>query len=344
MTKLHCIEFSVYSYDILKFKMAGRRKNVNKIVATRELLEIDDFSQEVWRIFTLYEELKVTELAISWCSRHKVIYNSRRCDSCGYHCTLNKAININDGVIWKCYTCKFSKNIRSDSVFENSNLNLRDTVFLIYFWSQEILQKVTAYELQLSTKTVSDWYNKFREICIQYLQNNPMQLGGMTEVNEPLVVEIDESLFFKRKYHKGRNTSASWVFGAIERRTGLCFLQKVPDRRRETLENLIKQWILPGTLIISDGWASYANIENIDGGIYQHEVILHQENFVDELYDDIHTQNIENLWMRMKMKIRRQYGTIKRLLSSYMGELMWRVRFNEGRAFNNFLVTLSSLL
>ena len=138
--------------------------------------------------------------------------------------------------------------------------------------------------------------------------------------DEPMIVEIDESYFFHRKYNKSRYRKGQWVFGAIERDTGFCFLQVVKDRTQETLEELIQKWILPGSIIMSDGWAYYANIENIDDGIYLHEVILHKNNFVDPNDTRIHTQNIENTWMRTKAKLRRQYGTNKEKFSSYLIE------------------------
>ncbi|TRY62582.1 hypothetical protein TCAL_02653 [Tigriopus californicus] len=50
---------------------------------------------------------------------------------------------------------------------------------------------------------------------------------------------------------------------------------------------------LRGTHIMSDGWASYAHSDQINGGIYSHSVIIHDRNFVDPLDDRIHTQSIE---------------------------------------------------
>jgi len=68
------------------------------------------------------------------------------------------------------------------------------------------------------------------------------------------VVEIDESKFGRRKYYRGHRVEGQWVFGGIERITGKCFLVPVERRDKNTLLELIKQWILPGTLIISDCW------------------------------------------------------------------------------------------
>jgi hypothetical protein len=46
---------------------------------------------------------------------------------------------------------------------------------------------------------------------------------------EGKVVEIDESKFRKRKYHRGHYVKGQWVFGGIERGTGRTFLVAVHD-------------------------------------------------------------------------------------------------------------------
>jgi hypothetical protein len=57
------------------------------------------------------------------------------------------------------------------------------------------------------------------------------------------VVEINESKFFHRKYHRGQWRAGHWVFGGIERYTKKCFLVEVPDRTAETLSNLIQRYV-----------------------------------------------------------------------------------------------------
>ena len=107
-----------------------------------------------------------------------------------------------------------------------------------------------------------------RDQCTQWLDKNYEGIGGVDENCESITVEFDESLFFHRKYHRGRYTEGHWVFGGIERGSKKCFVLEVSDRKATTLEACIKQNILPGIHIISDGWAAYGNIENIDMGVY----------------------------------------------------------------------------
>jgi hypothetical protein len=56
----------------------------------------------------------------------------------------------------------------------------------------------------------------------------------------------------------------------------------------------------------------------MDGVYYTHEAVIHDPNFVNP---DFHTQNIENMWMRVKRKLRRQFGTSRALFRISMEEL-----------------------
>lgn len=174
-----------------------------------------------------------------------------------------------------------------------------------------------------------------------YVERHSEEIGGLDiATGMPITVEIDESKYFHRKYHRGEWREGHWVFGGVERRSGKCFLVEVPDRRAHTLEALIVRYILPGTHIISDGWAAYANIENLNNGIYTHSVVNHRLNFVDPNDPETHTQSIENMWMRAKRKLRRQFGTRRELFESYLYEFMYRGRF-EKKKIQNFLVTIA---
>ena len=165
-----------------------------------------------------------------------------------------------------------------------------------------------------------------RHLCRRCV-TKPTTAGRFRQQWPPIVVEIDESYFFHRKFHRGRRVNGLWVFAAIERDSGLCMMEVVPDRTAQTLVPVIQQWCLPGTHIISDGWAAYSNLSQLNGGVYLHDVVVHQENFMDPLHPEIHTQNVENLWMHAKRKLRRQFGTTRQLFDTYLREFVWQERY-----------------
>jgi len=160
----------------------------------------------------------------------------------------------------------------------------------MYLWAHDTPQSTIAHETDIQCReTIVDWCNFCRDVCEEWVENNGEEIGGITDRNEPIVVEIDETEYFHRKYHRGQWRDGHWVFGGIERETAGFFLAEVPDRTAATLTREIEKRILPGSHSVSDGLASYAQIDRIRGGIYTHAVVVHQDNFIDLAEPDTHT-------------------------------------------------------
>lgn len=90
--------------------------------------------------------------------------------------------------------------------------------------------------------------------------------------------------------------------------------------------NWIMYFYLSGTTIHSDEWRAYNSPQNNPD--YQHLTVNHSLNFVDP-NTGVHTQNIENTWMRVKRKQKVQAGFSRTLLTSYLKEFMWRQKFGD---------------
>ena len=46
---------------------------------------------------------------------------------------------------------------------------------------------------------------------------------------------------------------------------------------------------------MSDMWAAYAHIQDINNGIYMHAQVNHSHHFVHPIDPDVHTQNVEHV-------------------------------------------------
>ena len=152
-----------------------------------------------------------------------------------------------------------------------------------------------------------DWTNYAREVLDTILQKHENNIIGGPGV----IVEIDESKFGKRKYHKGRRVDGVWVFGGIERDSKKCFFTTVEDRTADTLVYIIKQHIKPLTTIISVCWRAYSSL-NSEGFTYL--TVNHSVNFVDP-DSGAHTNTIESTWRALKKSLPKN-GTQKTLMTA----------------------------
>jgi hypothetical protein len=129
-----------------------------------------------------------------------------------------------------------------------------------------------------------------------------------------------------------------WVFGAYDTLQKMGWIQLVPDRTADTLLPLIRDWCREGTIIVSDGWAAYNQVERIG---FEHRVVVHERHFVDP-ETGVHTNGVENYWQRCKKRLKRIHGTNQALLPSHLDEFLWLERFGKTitERWDNFILTL----
>ena len=102
------------------------------------------------------------------------------------------------------------------------------------------------------------------------------------------------------------------------------FSSGVETRDEGTLLPIIQKWIEPGTVIVSDCWKAYSNLEK-HGQV--HRTVKHSKEFVNENGDN--TNKIEGHWRQAKCNLPK-FGVRKHLFSTYLAEFIWRyVQRNE---------------
>jgi len=123
--------------------------------------------------------------------------------------------------------------------------------------------------------------------------------------------------------------------GGLCRKTQESFLVKVDNRNAKTLMTAILENIETGSIIFSDSWRSYKT-EELENAGFQHFKVKHRYNFV---YPGtiIHMQNIGRLWGSTKWRNKRQRGTSREQLNSYLIEFIWRKKFRSDNIFDSLL-------
>lgn len=181
------------------------------------------------------------EKAIYFARLKRLIKSSINGKKCNSRMTIVKDSNLSDGFRWRCKNsrCKSARSIRDQSFFSRSHLSFSTIISIIYFWCNDLTVKQTCKMLEIDKKTMVDWFRFCRDIVCWYFENEEIsneKIGGVGKI-----VEIDESVFSKRKYHRGRVVPQTWVFGGIDRAdSNQLFMEIVPDRSQETLLEVIK--------------------------------------------------------------------------------------------------------
>ena len=292
-----------------------------------------------------FDSLSLTEIGakfkydiegtIRWCRTHGLLAESMNCSVCSVPCTQQVKNGSIDQVIWRCPVkrCKRTFSIRRGSFFEKSHLHLWQMLGLTYVWSRSagksrgLSISDLRQELNIgSDDTIVDWNQFCRDICVSYFLNNPDPIGG-----PGCIVEIDESVFCRRKYEVGRMIPQQWIFGGYEPGTKKGFLIPVENRDAATLIPIINQWILPGSIVWSDMWAAYNGLQ---APAYLHGTVNHTFNFVDP-QTGVTTNHVEAMWCRAKAKFKSMMGSTNReMVADYLSEFMWMQRFSEHRFFH----------
>jgi transposase-like protein len=122
----------------------------------------------------------------------------------------------------------------------------------------------------------------------------------------------------------------------VERGSKKAFLVPVSNRNTDTMIRVIRDYVLPGTIIITDMWRAYDSaLQNMTE--FTHLTVNHSLNFVNPLDRSIHTQGVEGFWSQSKRCIRERHGIMKTLHIEYLLQFLWEYKINRFKRHNIFL-------
>ena len=159
-----------------------------------------------WRYHDLMLKLQDKENIINWLMTERLLAKNLMCSVCEDQMKLVRCNDRSDEFKWECRRQinnkrhKVENSIRSGSWFAKSNMTLEEILQFTYWWCQDLDQAQIRHELGLNTNTGVDWDSFCREVCEIELFENSVKIRG-----EGKVVQIDESKFGKRKYHRGHH-------------------------------------------------------------------------------------------------------------------------------------------
>ena len=132
-------------------------------------------------------------------------------------------------------------------------------------------------------------------------------------------IEVDESYFGgRRKGKRGRGAGGKTpVFGLLKR-GGRVYTKIIADAKGATLMPIIKEKVIPDSIVYSDCWRGY-NV--LDVAEFRHYRINHSKLFADR---HNHINGIENFWNQAKRHLRKFNGVPRENFPLFLKECEWR--------------------
>ena len=143
---------------------------------------------------------------------------------------------------------------------------------LIRFFVIEVTARSAADILDIQPNSAILFYRKIRTVISHHLA-----LAADEVFEGP--VELDESYFGgRRKGRRGRGAAGKVVVFGILKRNGRVYTVVVDNAKSDTLMPVIKQKIMPDSIVYTDSLSSY---DKLDVSGFTHHRINHSKEFAD---------------------------------------------------------------
>ncbi|KAG0973249.1 hypothetical protein G6F29_012958 [Rhizopus arrhizus] len=193
----------------------------------------------------------------------------------------------------------------------------------------------------LSLPTVRNIIKDIYQVMEADLRIEDVQVGGVNSDGQPIIVEIDESKFGKRKYNKGKRVDGVWVVGGVERTPERkVFLLTVPNRNQNTLKLIIDTFVKDGSHVMVDCWKGYKGIDSDPSRNLTVETVNHSKTFRDPKTGAC-TNTIEGIWNGIKRGVTSRHRTAS-MMPWKLVEFIWR-RKHAGNHWKAMLACFSQV-
>lgn len=241
---------------------------------------------------------------------------------------------------YACQYCGHHEHPLKGTIFENSATSLRLWFYAMYLMASTrcgISAKQLERELGVTYKTAWRIFNKVRELLYQ----DEELLAGAIEMDEAYIGGMAKWRSAARSKARGTKTGRPQdktpVLGIAQRgqngSKGKIHAVVVDDVTEAAMIPYAQKKILPGSMIYTDQWGAYRNLENMG---YQHSAVRHDQGVY--VSGDAHTNTVEGFWSHLKGGVSGVYhGVSSKYLQSYLDEFVFR--FNNRDAGGRGLFT-----
>jgi len=231
-----------------------------------------------------------------------------------HHCGNEGAWKIEGGKRYKCKACRKRFSLKTNSIFQDSNLSLKQIAIGIYLLTSSkkgISSRSLAKSIGCGQRAAWLLQTKIREMLIdeapEFLAEEVTEDGEVVSIPK----EIDEAYLLGsdkwRHKDKKRGKGDKPVCFGILNRGGEVYAKIVPDATNKSLTDVIADVVEKGSVIYSDESRAYLNLWQRG---YNHQSVKHKSGqYVD---GDCHTNGIENFWSHLKRGRKGTYISVSR--------------------------------
>lgn len=218
-----------------------------------------------------------------------------------------------------CRNCRKRFTPILKTIFQNTKIPLSKWFFLIY---SSALNNKNISSVQMSKNlglTQSTCWHIMMKIKCLYEDTEIQKLSGIVEVDECFLCTGTRWTRWN-----GLSKRKEPILG-LKQREGRLIIKMIETRSQRILEEIIREHVEEGSIIYTDGFLSYRNLQNW----YNHEWLDHSSHeYVRADNPEIHTNNIENVWMQLKKSIRGANHSISRQhVKRYCDEVSYRINY-----------------
>ena len=186
---------------------------------------------------------------------------------------------------------------------------------LLRFFVLEVTARSAADILGIHPNSAVLFYRKIRMAISHYLA---LTADGVFEGP----VELAESYFGgRRKGRRSRGAAGKVVVFGILKRNGRVYTVVVDNAKSDTLMPVIKQKIMPDSIVHTNSLNSY---DKLDVSGFIHYRINHSKAFADR---QNHINGIENFWNQAKRVLRKYNGIDRKSFPLFLKECEFRFNF-----------------
>src|ERR1043165_8039308 len=243
----------------------------------------------------------------------------------GIFCETCKAITKHHKVASrKSYSCQFCGHHvhpTANTIYHKSSTSMRTWFHAIYLMASTRCG-ISAMQLMRETGvTYKTAWRMFKQIRMMLDEDRDPFCGQ---------VEADESFFggkaknmhkhIRERKIQGRGAVGKTTVAGVLQRQGAVVAKVVSNRDQETLIPFLEERVLPATMVFTDEWKSYDQLESKG---YTHNRVHHSANVY--VKGDAHTNGIEGFWSLVKNGIRGvNHSVSAKYLQMYLDEYSFR--------------------